>query len=73
MTSQFALVLRVMILYPLAGFLGALPSVSYDDAAGLLTIDVNALSVLVGGLIWVAVSGSTFAWSRWAKRLGWAV
>lgn len=71
--DQIALALRVLVFYPLAGILAALPSIDYDQAAQVLTIDLDAASVVVGGIIWAAVSGSTFAWSRIAKSIGGAV
>lgn len=69
-SNQIALALRVLVFYPLAGLLAALPSIGYDQSAELLTIDLNAASVAIGGIIWAAVSGGTFGWSRLAKRLG---
>ncbi|MCD1621033.1 hypothetical protein K7H20_23595 [Salipiger manganoxidans] len=55
---------------PLAGLAAALPFVTYDKAAGLLTIDANTASVTLAVVLYGLVSGGTFAWSRWAKALG---
>ncbi|MFD2173442.1 hypothetical protein [Rhodobacter lacus] len=71
--SQLALALRVLLLYPLAGLLAALPSVNFDQASGVLSIDLTTASTLIGTAIWLAVSGGTFGLSRLAKTLGWAV
>ena len=68
--NKFALFLRIVVLFPLAGLLAALPSVGFDDASGVMTVDLSAVSVAIGGVIWAAVSGGTFGWSRWVKRLG---
>ncbi|SDJ55469.1 hypothetical protein [Salipiger marinus] len=70
MTGQIALLLRVFILLPLAGLAAALPFVTYDKAAGLITIDVNAASVAAAVVLYSLVSGGTFAWSRWVKGVG---
>lgn len=70
MTGQIALLLRVFILFPLAGAVAFLPFVDYDEAAGLLTIDLNAASVAASVALYSLVSGGTFAWSRWVKGLG---
>jgi hypothetical protein len=70
MTGQIALLLRVFILLPLAGLSATLPFVTYDKAAGLLTIDLNAASLTIAVLLYGLLSGGTFAWSRWVKRGG---
>jgi len=70
MTGQIALLLRVFILLPLAGLAAALPFVTYDKAAGLLTIDLNAASLAIAVLLYGLLSGGTFAWSRWVKGVG---
>lgn len=70
LTGQIALLLRVFILFPLAGAVAFLPFVDYDKAAGLLTIDLNAASVAASVALYGLVSGGTFAWSRWVKALG---
>ena len=70
MTGQIALLLRVFILLPLAGLAAALPFVTFDKAAGLLTIDLNAASLAIAVLLYGLLSGGTFAWSRWVKRIG---
>lgn len=69
-TDHIALALRVLVFYPLAGALAALPFVGFDVEAGRLIIDLTPASVVLAGLIWAAISGGTFAWSRWAKALG---
>lgn len=71
MTGQIALLLRTLLLYPLAGLLSTLAIVDFDQATGILTIDLNAGSLVLAGLIWAAVSGGTFGLSRIAKALGW--
>jgi len=70
MTGQIALLLRVFILLPLAGLSATLPFVTYDKAAGLLTIDLNAASIAIAMLLYGLLSGGTFAWSRWVKGVG---
>ena len=70
MTGQIALLLRVFILLPLAGLSATLPFVTYDKAAGLLTIDLNAASLAIAVLLYGLISGGTFAWSRWVKGVG---
>ena len=70
MTGQIALLLRVFILLPLAGLSATLPFVTYDKAAGLLTIDLNAASLAMAMLLYGLLSGGTFAWSRWVKGVG---
>lgn len=70
MTGQIALLLRVFILLPLAGLAAALPFVTFDKAAGLLTIDLNAASLAIAVLLYGLLSGGTFAWSRWVKEAG---
>ncbi|MGR3823806.1 MAG: hypothetical protein ACU0A5_14655 [Salipiger marinus] len=70
MTGQIALLLRVFILLPLAGLSATLPFVTYDKAAGLLTIDLNAASLAIAVLLYGLLSGGTFAWSRWVKGVG---
>jgi len=70
MTGQIALLLRVFILLPLAGLSATLPFVTYDKAAGLLTIDLNAASLAMAVLLYGLLSGGTFAWSRWVKGVG---
>jgi hypothetical protein len=70
MTGQIALLLRVFILLPLAGLAATLPFVTYDKAAGLLTIDLNAASLAMAVLLYGLLSGGTFAWSRWVKGGG---
>jgi hypothetical protein len=70
MTGQIALLLRVFILLPLAGLSATLPFVTYDKAAGLLTIDLNAASLAIAVLLYGLLSGGTFAWSRWVKEVG---
>ena len=70
MTGKIALLLRVFILLPLAGLSATLPFVTFDKAAGLITIDVNAASITAAVVLYGLVSGGTFAWSRWAKALG---
>ncbi|MCD1616496.1 hypothetical protein ACFSDD_13585 [Salipiger marinus] len=70
MTGQIALLLRVFILLPLAGLAATLPFVTYDKAAGLLTIDLNAASLAIAALLYGLLSGGTFAWSRWVKGVG---
>ena len=70
MTGQIALLLRVFILLPLAGLSATLPFVTYDKAAGLLTVDLNAASVAIAVLLYGLLSGGTFAWSRWVKGVG---
>lgn len=67
MNNQFGLLLRVFLLYPLGGMVAMLPSVDFDKAAGLLTIDLSAASVLLGTVIYAAVTGGTFGWSRFIK------
>jgi hypothetical protein len=71
--SQIALALRVLVLYPLAGLLAALPSVGFDQGSGLMTLDLSQASVALGAVIWAAVSGGTFGLSRIAKAFGWAL
>lgn len=59
-----------MVIYLVCGVVaGMLGPVSFDQAAGTLTIDVNALTGLAGG---GGVAGflATFAASRKAKRRG---
>ncbi|MCA0851490.1 hypothetical protein [Salipiger thiooxidans] len=70
LTGQLALGIRVFVLLPAAGAAAVLPFVDFDKAAGLMTIDVNAASTAAAGAIYAAATGSTFAWSRWAKRRG---
>lgn len=69
-SNQIALALRVLVFYPLAGLLSALPFVDYDSGAAVLVLDLDAASVALAVLIWSAVSGGTFAWSRIAKAIG---
>ena len=70
MSGQLGLILRVALLYPLAGFAAALPFVTWNEVAGTLTIDVNAGAIALAAVIYSGVTGGTFAWSRWIKRLG---
>jgi len=70
MTGQIALLLRVFILLPLAGLSATLPFVTFDKAAGLITIDLNAASLAIAVLLYGLLSGGTFAWSRWVKGVG---
>lgn len=68
---DFPLILRVAVLYPLGGALGAyFGFVDFDEASGLLTVDLNAASVMLGLLVSGAVSGGTFWWSRQRKATG---
>ncbi len=70
MSGTFALVLRVFVFYPLAGFIAAYPSVKWDEATGILTVDVNGLSVALGAGLYAVLAGGTFAWSRFIKSDG---
>ena len=70
MTGQISLLLRVFILLPPAGLSPTLPFVTYDKAAGLLAIDLNAASIAIAVLLYGLLSGGTFAWSRWVKGVG---
>ncbi|WP_238368300.1 hypothetical protein [Mesobacterium pallidum] len=69
-TNQIALILRVALLYPFAGAAGLYSCIDFDQATGLLTIDLSAASIVVAGLISGSITGGTFAWSRIAKKLG---
>lgn len=65
------LLLRIALLYPASGLLaGAVGFVDFDKVSGLLTVDVNAASVALAGLIYSAGVGGTFAWSRLVKGRG---
>ncbi|WP_417723943.1 hypothetical protein [Salipiger sp.] len=71
--TKLALILRVVVFYPAAGALAVLPFVDFNQATGGVCVDLDAASVAASAAIWAAVSGSTFAWSRLAKRLGGAL
>ena len=71
---DFALFLRVAILYPASGLLaGYFGFVDFDKATGLLTVDVNAAGTALFALIYAGGTAATFAWSRWRARQGGAV
>lgn len=70
MKDQIALALRVLVLYPAAPVAALLPFVDYDRAAATLTIDLDALSIMIAVAIWGLVAGGTFTWSRVLKRVG---
>lgn len=64
--GPLALGLRILM-FNLAGGLAALGLVSWDAQAGVVAIDLQALSLTLAGLVTTAV---TFMWSRIAKRKG---
>lgn len=67
---DIALLIR-MIIYPVGALVASRISfVRWDDAAGLLIVDVNAASAAMAIGITAAITGGTFAWSRIRKRNG---
>jgi len=68
--DQLALIIRIAVLYPLAGVAAAFPFVTFEEAAGLLTIDINAGAVALAAVLYGVLTGGTFAWSRWLKARG---
>lgn len=66
MQGPIALMLRILF-YNAGGALAATGVATWDEMAGTLTIDVDALALVVAGAL---VSLLTFAASRLAKRIG---
>lgn len=56
-----------MILYAASAFIAGLGWASFDDTAGTLTVNIDDLATIVGGVL--TFVGTFFA-SRWAKAKG---
>ena len=56
-----------MVLYLASGMIAGAGFASFDDAAGTLTVNLDDLATILGGL--VTFAGTFFA-SRWAKARG---
>lgn len=73
MTGQIALMLRVLLLYPLAGALAAFVGfVHWNPDTGTLLVDVDGASLILAAFVWTFGAGGTYGFSRLAKKLGWA-
>ena len=66
--SEMGLLIR-MVLYLIGGILAGYGFAEFDNASGVLTVDMNQLAKIIGGL--VTFTG-TFAAGRMGARLrGW--
>lgn len=66
MQGQIALFIR-LALYWLAGNISAVGWMTFDRAAGTLTVNLNSLSIVMAGVL---VAAATWLWSRVAKSRG---
>lgn len=67
--GNLALLVRIL-LFSVAGLTAAIPFASFEEATGLLTIDLTGASKYIAGGVWAAIGGGTFWWSRIAKGFG---
>jgi hypothetical protein len=67
--GNIALFLR-LVLFSIAALIAALPFATFDQATGVLSVDLGGASKFIVASIWTSIGGGTFIWSRVAKRIG---